>query len=98
MIEAAKRFKEMIREFPEDIQRAIRQSLRNVADDLRDNNSALCKNILLVTQFFQLCRERGTEQALKWADREAPWIREGFEEAMKRREQKHAERDRKAIG
>lgn len=87
--------RQLLDSLPEHLQGPVRAALARATS--RESTDKMAPYIQKVGFFFQLVLKSGTKVALKWADKEAPWIREGFEEAKRQQERKRERRDRQAV-
>ena len=91
--EPPKTLRQLLDTLPPHLQGVVRAALSKVGKDAHK----MVPYIQKVGFFFQLVMKNGTKVALKWADKEAPWLREGFDEALRRQEQKRDRRNREAV-
>lgn len=93
--ETPKTLRQLLNSLPDHLQGPVRAALQRATAP-----GSLNKMVPYIQQvgfFFQLVMKSGTKVALKWADKEAPWLREGFDEAQRRQEQKRDGRNRQAV-
>ena len=93
--EQPKTLRQLLDTLPANLQGPVRAALQRATAP--ESMRKLVPYIQKVGFFLQLVRESGTKVALKWADKEAPWLREGFDEAIRRQEQKRDRRNREAV-
>lgn len=93
--EQPKTLRQLLDTLPAELQAPVRAALQRVLAP--GSASKMVPYIQKVGFFFQLVMKSGTKVALKWADKEAPWLREGFDEAIRRQEQKRDRRNRETV-